>query len=193
MGPWGHVLGDEPIWPETAYQCSVGLYLTLRIRIKARWSRSGEDKKRMAETQLAVQEQMECASGMAHALRPVELNVAGYQDWVARSAAYFLCGYSFSHRNYRSFCCVRRTGGLVTAARIRLPVVGFYRRFDVCRELRSPFLGRTARFIRSGSGAAGDDPDLRHALRASNASRRTIATAQTSRCTPRARWRGDYL
>src|SRR5437762_10980637 len=140
MGPWGHVLGDEPIWPETAYQCSVGLHLTLRIGIKARWSRSDEDKKRMAETQLAVQEQMECASGMAHALRRVELNVAGYQDWVARSAAYFLCGYSFSHRNCRSFCCVRRARGLVTAARVRLPIAGFYRRFDVCSKLRSPFL-----------------------------------------------------
>src|SRR5207249_3755448 len=131
LRPW-----DEPIWPETAYQSSVALHLTLRIGIKARWSRSDEDKKRMAETQLAVQERMECASGMAHPLRRLELNVAGYQDWVARSAAYFLCGYSFSHRNYRSFCCVRRTCGLVTEAWIRLPVAGFYRRFDVCRKLR---------------------------------------------------------
>src|SRR5438876_11465446 len=102
MGPWGHVLGDEPIWPETAYQCSVALHLTLRIGIKARWSRSDEDKKRMAETQLAVQERMECASGMAHPLRRLERNVAGYTGWVARPAADVVCGAPFAHLNDRS-------------------------------------------------------------------------------------------
>src|SRR6266496_3287816 len=155
--------------------------------------RADEDEKHVAETQLAVQGRMGRATGVADTLCCLELDVARYQDRIARSAAYFLCGYPFSRRNHRPFCRIRRAGGLVTAARVRLPAPGFYWRFDVCRKLRPPFLGRAARFIRSGSGVAGDHPDLRHALSASNASRRTIATTQTSRCTPRARRRGNDL
>jgi len=60
--------------------------------------------------------------------------------------------------------------GLVTAARVRLPSPGFYWRFDVCRKLRSPFWGEL--HVSSGlQRVAGDYPDLRDALRASNASR----------------------
>ena len=133
------------------------------------------------------------ASGMADALRCLELDVARYQDRIARSTANFLCGYPFSHRNHRPFCRVRRASGLVTAARFRLSAPGFYWRSDVCRQLRSAFLGRVARLLRSGSGVTGDHPDLRHAFRASNASRRTIAAAQTSGRTSRAGRRSNNL
>ena len=107
------------------------------------------------------------ASGVADALRCLELDVARHQDRVARSAANFLCGYPFSGRDHRPFRRVRRTSGLVTAASFRLFAPGFYWRSDVCRELRPAFLGRTARFLRSGSCVAGDHPNLRHAFRAS--------------------------
>src|SRR5436190_21730440 len=103
------------------HQCPVALHLTLRIGIKARWSRSDEDRKRIAETQLAIENGMGRASGVADTLCRLELDVAGHQDRIARSAAYFLCGYSFSHRNYRSFCSIRRSSELVTAAGLRLP------------------------------------------------------------------------
>jgi drug/metabolite transporter (DMT)-like permease len=57
---------------------------------------------------------MGCAIGMADALRCLELDMACHQDRIARSAANFLCGYPFSHRNNRPFCGIGRLSGLVT-------------------------------------------------------------------------------
>ena len=133
------------------------------------------------------------ASGMADALRCLEFDVACYQDRIARSAAYFLCGYPFSHRDHCPFCRIRRASGLVTAASFRLSAAGFYWPADVCAQLWPAFLGRIARFLWSGSGVTGDHPDLRHSFRASNASRRTTAAAQTSGRTARARRRSNDL
>src|SRR5436853_193120 len=55
---------------------------------------------------------------MADALRGLELDVAGHQDWIARSASHFLCRYSFSRRDHRPFYRVSRTSELVAAARL---------------------------------------------------------------------------
>src|SRR4029450_8209556 len=163
------------------------------MAVETRWSRADEKTKRVAEIQLASQGRMGRATGVADTLCCLELDVARYQDRIARSAAHFLCRYPFSCRNHRPFCRIPGACGIVTAARVRLCAPGVYWHSDVCLKLRPPFLGRAARFIRAGSRVAGDHPDLRHALRASNASRRTIATAQTSRCTPRGRGRSNDL
>jgi hypothetical protein len=58
-------------------------------------------------------------------------------------------------------------------------------------QLWPSVLRRTARFIRSGGRVTGDHPDLWDAFRASDASRRTAATAETFRRTARA-WRCSY-
>src|SRR6266568_5661845 len=80
-----------------------------------------------------------------------------------------------------------------TRALLGLRGPGFYWRLDVCRELRTPFLGRTARFIRVGSGVAGDNPDLRDGVRTSDASGRTNASAKTRWLSARAWWRSANM
>src|SRR5882724_4561452 len=172
----------QPLWQAEP----AASHLTLRIGIEARLSRTDENEKRISKDELAAQSRMGCASGMADALRCLEFDVARYQDRIARSTANFLCGYPFSRCNHRPFCRVRRASELVTAAPFRLFAPGFYWGSDVCGQLRSAFLGRVACLLRFGSGVAGDHSDLRHAFRACNATRRAIATAQTSGRTSRA-------
>ena len=155
--------------------------------------RIDENEEHTIETQLAAQGRMGCASGMADALRRLELDVARYQDWIARFAADFLRRHPLRSSGHHSCRNLDGAGAPIAAARVGLPGSGFYRRPHVCGELRTAFLGRAARFIGAGSGVAGDDPDLRHGVRASAASRRTIAPAKTCRRATRARWGDDYL
>ena len=145
--------------------------LALRIAADTRWSRADENEKRMGESQLAAASWVGCANSLADALRRLEFDLARYQDWIARFAADFLCGHPFSARNLCSFGRLGWASAPVAAAPLRLRSAGFYWRFNVRGKLRTAFLGRTARFIRAGGRIAGDHPDLRHALRASLASR----------------------
>src|SRR4029453_4898003 len=138
------------------------------MAVETRWSRADEKKKRVAEIQLATQGRMGRATSVADTLRCLELDVARYQDRIARSAAHFLCGYPFSFRNHCTFCRIRGARGLVTAARVRLRAPGVYWHSDVCLKLRPPFLGRAARFIRAGSRVAGDHPIFGQPLPHSN-------------------------
>src|SRR4029453_19560312 len=110
--------------------------------------RAHENEKRIVKIQLAAQGRMGRATSVADTLRCLELDMARYQDRIAGSTAHFLCRYPFSHCDYRSFCRLGRASRITAAARIRLFGSRFYRRSDVCRELRPAFLGRTARFIR---------------------------------------------
>ena len=130
-----------------------------------------ENEWQTIETQLAAQGRMGRTGGVVDALRRLELDVARYQDRIARFAADFLRGHPFRSRSNRSSCGVNGAGAPIAAAGVGLPGSGFYRRSNVCRELRAAFLGRTTRFVRSGSGVAGDDPDLRHGVRPSDAPR----------------------
>src|SRR6266567_7969483 len=115
--------------------------LALRIAINTRWSRANGNENRMAETQLAAANWVGDTGSLADALCRLEFDLARYQDWIARSAADFLCGHSFSDRNHCSSCSLSRASALVAAARLRLRCAGFYRRFDVCRKLRTAVLG----------------------------------------------------
>ncbi len=92
---------------------------TLRIGNEARWSRADENEKRIAEIQLAIQDRMGRASGVADTLCCLELDVARYQDRIARSTANFLCGYPFPGCDHCPFRRVRWAGGRVSAARVR--------------------------------------------------------------------------
>ena len=136
---------------------------------------------------------MGCASGMADALRRLELDVARYQDRIARFAADFLRRHPLRSCGNRSCRNLDGASAPTAAAGVGLCGARFYRRPHVCSELRTAFLGRAARFIGSGSGVTGHDPDLRHGVRASDASRRTLAPAKTCRRVPRARWSDDHL
>ena len=60
------------------------------------------------------------AGGMADTLRCLELDVARYQDRIARSAANFLCGYPFPGGDHCSFRRIHRASELVTAARFSI-------------------------------------------------------------------------
>src|SRR5262245_13874525 len=133
------------------------------------------------------------ATGVADTLCSLELDLARYKNWIARPAANFLRGYPLSRCDHGPFCCIRRASSVVTAARLGLPAFGLYWGSDVCVKLWPPFLGRTARFVRLGSGIASDHSDVRYALRASNASRRTTAAAQTFGRTTRGRRRSTDL
>jgi len=110
------------------------------------------------------------AGGMADALRRLELDLARHQDWIARFAADFVRRHPFCSRGNRSSGRIDGTRPPVTATRLGLRGVGSYRRPYVRCELRAAFLGRTARLIGSGGGVAGDNPDLRHGVRPSDAS-----------------------
>src|SRR5437762_7145176 len=96
----------------------------LRIGVNTRWSIADENEKdigwrgraRPVRAGVALGAPMGRASGMADALCCLELDVARYQDRVARSTANFLCRYPFSRRNHRAFCRIRWAGGIVTAA-----------------------------------------------------------------------------
>src|SRR5439155_10398896 len=141
--------------------------------------------------ELAAQTRLGRAPGLVDALRGLEFDLACHQSRFARFAADFLCCNPLRH------CSDCSTGGLigksalVTAARLRLRDTGFDRRSDVRCQLWPSVLGRTARFIRSSCRVTGDHPDLWDAFRASDASRRTAATAETFRRTARA-WRCSY-
>ena len=105
-----------------------------------------ENERRVAETQLAAQDGMGRASGVADALCCLELDMARYQDRIARFAAIFLCGYPFPGRDHCPFRRIRRASALVTAALVRLSAAGFYWRSDVCRKLRACFSGASCTF-----------------------------------------------
>jgi len=126
---------------------------------------------------------MGCATGVADTLRCLELDMARHQDRIEGSTAHFLCGYPFSDSDHSPFRRLCRASGIIAAAWVRLFGAWFYWRSNVRRQLRSAFLGRAARFIRSGRGVAGDDPNFRHAFRALDASGRTTAAGQASRRT----------
>src|SRR5439155_1786999 len=70
--------------------------------------------------------------GVVDALRRLELDVARYQDRIARFAADFLRGHPFRSRSNRSSCGVNGAGAPIAAAGVGLPGSGFYRRSNVC-------------------------------------------------------------
>src|SRR6266567_9271806 len=116
-------------------------------------------------TQLAAPSWMGRARGMVDALRGLELDLARHQDRLARFAADFVRGDSFSNRDHRAASCVDRPHPITPAAPQRLRSPGNYGSPHVRCELHVAVLGGAARLIRSCCRPSGDHSHLRNDLR----------------------------
>jgi hypothetical protein len=86
------------------------VWAALRQRLTARWSRANDKNNRASNVPGLAR-----AGGLADALRGLELDLAGHQAWLARSAANFIRRTAIRNRDRRSYCRVRRSGAAISA------------------------------------------------------------------------------
>src|SRR6266571_5635631 len=123
--------------------------LALRTAANTRWSRAHENGERMGEMQLAAPSWMGRATGLADALHRLEFDLACHQNRLARFAADFIRGDSFSDRDHGAASCFDRPRAVAPAASQRLRGPGNYWNPHVRCELHLAVLGGATRLIRS--------------------------------------------